>query len=375
VSDSTDTVVIGAGVIGLAVARALALEGREVIVLEKNAAIGEETSARNSEVIHAGLYYPQGSLKARFCVEGKARLYEFCEAKQVAYRRCGKVLVATQEAQRGKLDAIRASAAANGVTDLEPLSAADVRRLEPHVQAVAGLWSPSTGIVDSHAFMLALRGDLEAAGGAVATHARCTAASTDGATARLECATDDGPFVLSARTVVNAAGLHAVRLARELGAPASALPRAYFAKGNYFTYAGRSPFTHLVYPLPEDGGLGVHATLDLSGRVRFGPDVEWLGADLDPESFDYSVDARRGDAFYGAIRTYWPTLPDGALTPAYAGIRPKISGPKEPAADFRIESYGAPGEARFVHLYGIESPGLTSALAIAAHVAQRLKNA
>jgi L-2-hydroxyglutarate oxidase LhgO len=374
-SDSTDTVVIGAGVVGLAVARALALEGREVIVLEKNAAIGEETSARNSEVIHAGLYYPRDSLKARFCVEGKQRLYEYCDAKQVPYRRCGKVLVATQEAQRGKLDAIRASAAANGVTDLEPLSAIDVHRLEPHVHAVAGLWSPSTGIVDSHAFMLALRGDLEAAGGAVATHARCTAASNDGATIRLECATADGPFTLQARTVVNAAGLHAVRLARELGAPLATVPRAYFAKGNYFTYSGRSPFTHLVYPLPEDGGLGVHATLDLSGRVRFGPDVEWLGADLDPESFDYAVDARRGDAFYGAIRTYWPALPDGGLTPAYAGIRPKISGPKEPAADFTIEAYGARGEPRLVHLFGIESPGLTSALAIGTYVAERLREA
>jgi L-2-hydroxyglutarate oxidase LhgO len=374
-SDSTDTVVIGAGVVGLAIARALALGGREVIVLEKNATIGEETSARNSEVIHAGLYYPRGSLKARLCVEGKERLYEYCESKQVPYRRCGKLLVATQGAQLGKLDGVRASAAANGVTDLEPLSAADVLGLEPHVRAVAGLWSPSTGIVDSHAFMLALRGDLEAAGGAIATHARCTAAITDGPWAKLECTTADGPFTLDARTVVNAAGLHATRLAHRLGAPAAAIPRPYFAKGNYFTCAGRSPFTHLVYPLPEDGGLGVHATLDLAGRVRFGPDVEWLGADLDPESFDYAVDARRGDAFYGAIRTYWPALPDAGLTPAYAGIRPKISGPKEPAADFAIESFGDTSTARFVHLFGVESPGLTSALAIAAEVESMLGGA
>jgi L-2-hydroxyglutarate oxidase LhgO len=374
-SDSTDTVVIGAGVVGLAIARELALGGREVIVLEKNAAIGEETSARNSEVIHAGLYYPRGSLKARLCVEGKQRLYEYCASKQVPYRRCGKLLVATHAAQLGKLDGVRASAAANGVTDLEPLTAADVLRLEPQVRAVAGLWSPSTGIVDSHALMLALRGDLEAAGGAVATHARCTAATAEGLTAKLECETADGPFTLHARAVVNAAGLHATRLALRLGAPPAAVPRPYFAKGNYFTYAGRSPFTHLVYPLPEDGGLGVHATFDLAGRVRFGPDVEWLGADLDPESFDYAVDPRRGDAFYGAIRTYWPALQDGGLTPAYAGIRPKVSGPKEPAADFVIESFDGSSAARLVHLYGIESPGLTSALAIAAHVDALLRRA
>jgi L-2-hydroxyglutarate oxidase LhgO len=368
-SDSTDTVVIGAGVVGLAIARELALAGREVIVLEKNAAIGEETSARNSEVIHAGLYYPRNSLKARFCVEGRQRLYAYCEAKQVPHRRCGKLIVASHEQQLAKLESVRSAAAANGVADLTLVSAERVRELEPHVRAVAGLWSPSTGIVDSHAFMLALRGDLETAGGSVATHCRVTAARAEGAELRLACETPDGPFDLGARTVVNAAGLHATRVAHLLGAPAAQIPRPFFAKGSYFTYAGRSPFTHLVYPLPEDGGLGVHATLDLAGRVRFGPDVEWLGPDLDPDTFNYGVDAARGDAFYAAIRTYWPALPDGGLAPAYSGIRPKISGSGQPAADFSIEASLEGNGARLVQLYGIESPGLTSALAIGAHVA------
>jgi len=373
VSDSTDTVVIGAGVVGLAIARELALSGREVIVLEKNAGIGEETSARNSEVIHAGLYYPRDSLKARFCVEGRQRLYEYCEAKHVPHRRCGKLLVATQSGQLQKLDSVRAAAVANGVTDLEELSAQDIQRLEPGVHALAGFLSPSIGIVDSHAFMLALRGDLEAAGGAIATHCRCTAADHDGATLRLTCATADGPFTLGARTVVNAAGLHATRVAQLLGAPVDAVPRPHFAKGNYFTYSGRSPFTHLVYPLPEDGGLGVHATLDLGGRVRFGPDVEWLSDGIDPDSLDYAVDPTRSVAFYGAIRSYWPALPDGGLTPAYSGIRPKISGRGEAAADFAIRLFGERGDARVVQLFGIESPGLTSALAIGVYVADLLR--
>ena len=371
-SDSTDTVVIGAGVVGLAIARELALAGREVIVVEKNAAIGEETSARNSEVIHAGLYYPRGSLKARFCVEGRERLYNYCDAKHVPHRRCGKLLVATRVGQMQKLDSVRAAAVANGVTDLEQLSAQDVQRLEPQVHALAGFLSPSTGIVDSHAFMLALRGDLEAAGGAIATHCRCIAAKPDGATLRLTCATADGPFTLGARTVVNAAGLHATRVAQLLGAPGETIPPPHFAKGNYFTCSGRSQFTHLVYPLPEDGGLGVHATLDLAGRVRFGPDVEWLRDDANPDSLDYAVDPTRSAAFYGAIRSYWPALPDGSLAPAYSGIRPKISGRGEPAADFSVRRFGERGHARVVQLFGIESPGLTSALAIGVYVAELL---
>jgi len=373
-SDSTEVVVIGAGVVGLAIARELALNGREVIVLEKNAGVGEETSARNSEVIHAGLYYPRGSLKARFCVEGRTRLYEYCEAKQIPYRRCGKLLVATHAAQLQKLDSVRAAAVANGVTDLEPLAAADVRRLEPHVHALAGFLSPSTGIIDSHAFMLALRGDLEAAGGAIATHCRVSEAERDGSELKITCHTADGPFALRAGTIVNAAGLHATRVARLLTPHDETIPQPHFAKGNYFTYSGRSPFTHLVYPLPEDGGLGVHATLDLSGRVRFGPDVEWL-RNTDPGSLDYGVDPARAEAFYGAIRSYWPALPDGGLAPAYSGVRPKISGCGEPAADFSIRRVGELGAARVVQLFGIESPGLTSALAIGAYVAELLRAA
>jgi len=371
VSDTIDTVVIGGGVVGLAIARALALAGREVIVIEKNAGIGEETSARNSEVIHAGLYYPAGSLKARLCVAGREQLYAYCVAKNVAHHRCGKLLVAVSAAQRGKLDAIRAAANANGVTDVEALSAADVHRLEPAVRAAAGLWSPSTGIVDSHGLMLALRGDLEQAGGAIAVRSRCVGANAEQAVWRLECATEDGIVELRARSVVNAAGLHATRVARLLEPTAADMPEPIFAKGNYFAYGGRSPFTHLVYPLPEDGGLGVHATLDLAGRVRFGPDVEWLDG-TEPDTFDYSVAANRATAFYAAIRSYWPELPEGGLLPAYAGVRPKIAYAGQPAADFAIRLSDAAKGPPAVHLLGIESPGLTSALAIGAHVEELL---
>ena len=373
-SDTIDTVVIGAGVVGLAIARALALAGREVIVIEKNGSIGEETSARNSEVIHAGLYYPAGSLKARLCVAGREQLYAYCAAKNVAHRRCGKLLVAVNAAQRGKLDAIRAAANANGVSDVEPLSAADVHRLEPAVRADAGLWSPSTGIVDSHGLMLALRGDLEQAGGAIAVRSRCVGANVEQAAWRLECATEDGIVELRARCVVNAAGLHATRVARLLEPSAAGMPEPIFAKGNYFGYGGRSPFTHLVYPLPEDGGLGVHATLDLAGRVRFGPDVEWLDG-AEPDTFDYSVAASRAPAFYAAIRSYWPALPPDGLLPAYAGVRPKIAYAGRPAADFAIRLSDAAKVPPAVHLLGIESPGLTSALAIGAHVEELLTRA
>jgi L-2-hydroxyglutarate oxidase LhgO len=367
-SHTIDTAVIGAGVVGLAIARALALAGREVVVIEKNHGIGEETSARNSEVIHAGLYYAAGSLKARLCVTGKAMLYAYCAAKQVPHRRCGKLLVATQPQQRGKLDAIRAAAIANGVTDIEHLSAADIGALEPAVRADSGLWSPSTGIVDSHALMLALRGDLEQAGGAIAVRCRCTGASREAAAWRLTCVTEDGPFELMARTVINAAGLHATRVARLLEPTAATIPEAHFAKGSYFSYAGRSPFTHLVYPMPEEGGLGVHATLDLSGRVRFGPDLEWLERNVEPDALDYRVDPRRADAFYDAIRSYWPGLPDDGLQPAYAGVRPKVVHDGQPATDFAIGLSAAHDSPLAVHLFGIESPGLTAALAIGDYV-------
>jgi L-2-hydroxyglutarate oxidase LhgO len=368
--DTVDTVVIGAGVVGLAVARALALAGREVIVLEKNRNIGEENSSRNSDVIHAGLYYAAGSLKANSCVDGKKRLYAYCESKGIEHRRCGKLIVATHEAQRPKLDAVRRAAELNGVTDLEPLDAEGVHVREPDVHAVAGLWSPSTGIVDSHAFMLALRGDLEDAGGSVAVLARCREGVREGDHLRLLCETDGQTLELRARTVVNAAGLHAIDVARSFtGLPDAPIPTPRYAKGSYFVYNGRSPFTHLVYPLPEDGGLGIHATLDLAGRARFGPNVEWLAPGTRAADLDYEVDARLGESFYAAIRTYWPGLPDEGLEPSYAGVRPKISGPGDAAADFAIHALIEEGYPHVTQLFGIESPGLTASLSIGAHVA------
>jgi L-2-hydroxyglutarate oxidase LhgO len=367
--ENVDVCVVGAGYAGLTAARRLAQAGREVIVLEKNRGIGEETSSRNSEVIHAGLYYPAGSLKARFCVEGRERLYAYCAAKAVAHRRCGKLIVAVHEAQRPKLEALRKSAAANGAHDLDWLTGSEARALEPNVLATAALWSPSTGIVDSHALMLALQGDLERGGGSVAVLSRCIGGRRRGDTVEIDCSVDGEALRLRARTVINAAGLYATQVARALGdLPAQEIPAPRYAKGNYFVYTGKSPFTHLVYPLPEDGGLGVHATLDLAGRARFGPDVEWLAPGTEPDSIDYDVDASRGAAFYAAIRTYWPGLADGGLSPAYAGVRPKISGPGEPAADFAIRTSGDAGMPRIVHLFGFESPGLTASLAIGAHV-------
>jgi L-2-hydroxyglutarate oxidase LhgO len=366
-TETLETIVIGAGVIGLAIARALALAGREVIVLEKNHGIGEETSSRNSEVIHAGLYYPAGSLKARFCVEGKERLYDYCAAKGIDHRRSGKILVAIHDEQTPKLQALREFAIANGVRDLEWLSAHAVHELEPAVRAAAGLWSPSTGIIDSHAFMLALRGDVEQAGGSVAVLSRMIGGAPQGDAMRLVCEIDGAETAIGAKTVINAAGLHASKVAHALSGAKPAVPPTRYAKGNYFIYNGKSPFSHLLYPLPEDGGLGIHVTLDLAGRTRFGPDVEWL-AGSDPEAIDYSVDPARAATFYRAVRSYWPELPDGALSPAYAGVRPKLCGPGEPAADFEIQTLHEPGGPRLVQLFGIESPGLTASLAIAEHV-------
>ncbi|VVE14009.1 FAD-dependent oxidoreductase [Pandoraea capi] len=359
--DKVDCVVIGAGVVGLAVARAMAQAGREVVVLESGRAIGTGTSSRNSEVIHGGIYYPPGSRKATLCVEGKHRLYEFCASHGVEHRRCGKLIVATTDHQVGELEVIAANARASGVDDLRWLSAGEVAQLEPELHAFGALLSPSTGIVDSHGFMLALQGDAENAGTMLAFDARVTCARVGGLDGiELDVETDGVTSTLLAATVINSAGLHAVDIARRFeGLPSEHIPQRYYAKGSYFTCAQRAPFTHLIYPVPEPGGLGVHLTLDLGGQARFGPNVEWV------DDIDYTVNPSDGDGFYEAVRRYWPTLADGALQPGYAGIRPKISGPGEPAADFRIDGPAVHGVAGLVNLFGIESPGLTASLAIA----------
>lgn len=359
--EDVDCVVIGAGVVGLAVARALALRGKEVWVLEAENAIGTQTSARNSEVIHAGIYYPQGSLKARLCVQGKAMLYDYCASRSVAHQRCGKLIVATNAAQLAELEHIVQRAQANGVHDLQLLSAPLAQALEPALQCVGALLSPSTGIVDSHALMLSLLADLENAGGTLALNS--AVALMEYAQGAIEVVALDGTR-LRARTVVNAAGHGAVALAGNMhGLPQAKVPTAYFAKGSYFALAGRSPFSRLIYPVPEKAGLGVHLTLDLGGQAKFGPDVQWV-----ERADDLQVDAARGDAFYAEVRKYWPALPDGALSPAYAGMRPKISGPQEAAADFCIQGPRDHGVTGLVNLMGIESPGLTSALAIGEYV-------
>lgn len=361
-SETVDTIVIGAGVVGLAIARALAMAGREVVVVEQHGAIGEETSARNSEVIHAGIYYPADSLKARLCIGGARALYEYCAAKGVAHRRCGKLIVAVHPEQTAALAALRERGRANGAAELEWLSASELAAREPAVLGAAAVWSPATGIIDSHALMLALLGDLEQHGGALALRTRFVEGELDGGRVRVTCDADGDRYELVARTVVNAAGLHASRVAHALrGFAAREIPATHYAKGNYFVLSGPSPFSHLVYPLPEPGGLGIHATLDLAGRARFGPDVEWV------DRLDYAVDASRAERFYAAIRTYWPALPDGGLTPGYAGIRPKITSRGEPAGDFLIRATAEDG-AELVELFGIESPGLTASLAIGAHV-------
>lgn len=363
--DELDCAVIGGGVVGLAVARALALAGREVVVLEAENAIGTGTSSRNSEVIHAGIYYPHGSLKARLCVEGKQALYAYAAERGVPHRRCGKLIVATSPEQVSELETIRAKAAANGVEDLVLLTAQQARAMEPQLRCEAALHSPSTGIVDSHALMLSLLGDVENAGGMLALKSPI---------ARAECRADaivlvaeDGT-ALRCNSVVNAAGLGAPGLAKRFeGLPAAAVPAAYFAKGSYFTLSGRAPFSRLVYPVPEPGGLGVHLTIDLGGQAKFGPDVQWVQS-----ADDLVVDPARGDGFYAEVRKYWPALPDGGLIPGYAGMRPKISGPGEPARDFMIDGPKAHGVRGLVNLFGIESPGLTSSLAIGRYVATLL---
>jgi L-2-hydroxyglutarate oxidase LhgO len=361
--DSIECVIVGAGVVGLAIARRLARAGREVIVLEAAEAIGTATSSRNSEVIHAGIYYPAGSLMARTCVSGRRALYAYCREYGIPHRDCGKLIVATTEQEADRLQSIRARAVANGVEGIQMLGGGDARALEPALHCVAALLSPSTGIIDSHALMQALRGDAErdAAAFAFLTPLLRAKATPHG----LEIETGgDAPMTLACRLLINAAGLGAPAVARNIeGMPLDRIPPAYLAKGNYFSCSIRSPFSRLIYPVPEPGGLGVHLTLDLAGQARFGPDVEWV------DTPDYDVDPARAMRFYPAIRRYWPELPDGALLPAYSGIRPKIVPPTVAVQDFMIEGPADHGVAGLINLFGIESPGLTASLAIADHVA------
>lgn len=365
--DEVECIVIGAGVVGLAVARELALAGREVLVLEAAEGIGTETSSRNSEVIHAGIYYPKDSLMARTCVAGKKKLYQYCAERGVPHSNCGKLIVATTEEEHGKLASIQARAAANGVPDLRLIDVAEAREMEPALFCVAALVSPSTGIIDSHAYMLSLQGDAENAGATFVFHSPVLGGRLlpeGGAELRVGGAE---PMELRCRLLVNAAGLHAPKLAASLeGMPAEHVPPTYYAKGNYFTLTGRSPFSRLIYPVPVPGGLGTHLTIDLGGQCRFGPDVEWV------DRINYEVDPRRGDGFYAAIRRYWPGLPDNSLQPGYSGIRPKIVGPLQSAQDFVVQGPRVHGVPGVVNLFGIESPGLTASLALAEHVGEML---
>jgi len=358
--------VVGAGVVGLAAARALAIAGHEVVVAEAMNTIGTGVSSRNSEVIHAGLYYSTGSLRAVHCPRGRRMLYGFCASHGVPHRKCGKLVVAAQAGEIARLQAIHAQAVANGVEGVAIISAQEAQKLEPALSCVAAMISPETGVVDSHRFMLALRGDLEDHGGAIAfnTPIERLERSRGGWQARFG---GSDPQSIAVDAVVNCAGLGAQRLARATaGYPCERIPRLVLAKGNYFNYSGRPAFSRLIYPVPVPGGLGVHVTLDLAGRMRFGPDVEWI------ESENYDVASERAQSFYASIRKYWPALPDNSLAPDYAGIRPKLSGPGEPAVDFMVEGPAQHGLAGLVSLFGIESPGLTCALPLAAQVTRYL---
>ncbi|MGA2082014.1 MAG: NAD(P)/FAD-dependent oxidoreductase [Holophaga sp.] len=358
-----ECVVVGAGVVGLALARELALAGREVVVLEQEDRFGTGTSSRNSEVIHAGMYYPAGSLKARLCVEGNGSLYEYCRERRVEHRRCGKLIVAAGPGQLEALDQLQARGNGNGARDLRRLSRAEAVAMEPRLTCVGALFSPSTGIVDSHGLMQALLLDAEDRGAAVVYRSPVLggAAAADGV--ELEVGGAE-PMRIQAGRVFNCAGLQAGLLARAFrGVAPEVVPPVHLAKGNYYSLSGPAPFSRLVYPVPEAAGLGVHLTLDLAGQARFGPDVEWV------DHIDYGVDPARAASFYAAIRTYWPGLPDGALQPAYAGIRPKLQGPGDPVRDWLIQGEAEHGIPGLWNLLGIESPGLTACLSLARHVA------
>jgi L-2-hydroxyglutarate oxidase LhgO len=360
--EKVECAVIGAGVIGLAVARALALQGREVIILESEDAIGMGTSSRNSEVIHAGIYYDTGSLKAKLCVQGKLALYDYCQSHGVPFKRCGKMIVATNEGQIDKLKVLQQKAADNGVNDLVWQDQQTTLEMEPALNAVASLLSPSTGLIDSHALMLAYQGDAEANGTMIAFNAPVQSGEILDNGIRLTVG-GAAPMTLECQIVVNCGGLHAQHIAGSLkGFPASQVPETHYAKGNYFSLAGKNPFTHLIYPIPEEAGLGVHLTLDLGGQARFGPDVEWV------DEIAYEVDPERGKKFYDAVRSYWPDLQDNALLPGYSGIRPKLKGQGNPPMDFVFNGPTDHGVQGLVNLFGIESPGLTASLAIAEEV-------
>lgn len=365
--DRVDAVVIGAGVVGLACARALAQRGLETIVLERNASFGQEISARNSEVIHAGLYYPASALKSSLCVSGRRRLYAYCEQRGVPYRRVGKWVVATDDAQTGKLHALLEQALANEVEGVHIIEGAQARSIEPALRCVAALESSETGIVDAHSLMLSLLGDAERAG-AIAVFKTPVKSIRRAASGFVVSAGGEHASDIAAGLVVNAAGLDAQMLAASLeDFPAAAIPQRYLAKGHYFTLSGRSPFSRLIYPIPPVGGLGIHLTLDLAGQARFGPDVHWC------DEIDYSVDASLRHRFSDAIRAYWPAVDAERLQPGYSGIRPKLHGPEQSFADFLIQGPETHGFSGLVNLFGIESPGLTSCLSIADEVLTRLE--
>jgi L-2-hydroxyglutarate oxidase LhgO len=375
--DRVDCVVIGAGVIGLAVAREMALQGRETILLERESTFGTISSARNSEVIHAGIYYPKDSLKAKLCVEGNRMLYEYCRSHHVATQPYGKLIVASDESQLNDLQAILYKAQQNNVPEIKMLTGEQAKSMEPELQCSAALLSASTGIVDSHGFMLSLLGGFEDAGGMIAYQSPLISARPIGSNAQdgfeLEIGGADG-MKIQTKLLINCAGMSAPAIAKKIeGLAQEQIPKAYFAKGNYFSLSGKSPFKHLIYPIPEPGGLGVHLTLDMGGQAKFGPDVEWLEID-DENQIDYTVNPKRGESFYAAVRKYWPGLKDNALQPDYSGVRAKIVPPNVPAGDFCFNTPKDHGLEGLFNLYGFESPGLTSSLAIAKYLEGQIKS-